>query len=113
VGAVVIPHVDELGGTLHSPESRLADRLGRADEGDDRAVRVGTRVDVQQRDAGHGLDGVGDLPDERLVTPFGKVRHALDDPFHLSVPLASTSPGPAAAIEPGGHGRHHAPDTRL
>jgi hypothetical protein len=45
--AVVLPHIDKLGGTLHRPERRLADRLGRADEGDDGAVRVGARVHVQ------------------------------------------------------------------
>ena len=83
VAAVMLRHVDGLGGALASAEGRLDDRLRRADEGDDRAVGVFARIDVEQRHAADSLDLRRDAADHRGVAPFGKIGHAFHQLAHV------------------------------
>jgi hypothetical protein len=109
VGALVPAHVDQLAGAPHHPEGGLGDALGRADEGDHRAVRVGAGGDVQQADALDLLDHRRHRVDDAAVAALADVRHALDELVHgrhlgslpgCRRPIAAV-PGPAYATGAG------------
>ncbi len=83
MGSLVLAHVDEFGGLLHSLESGFDDRFGAADEGDDGAVGGFAGVDVEQADAARPLDGRSDAPDHLPVASFAEIGDALyDSLFH-------------------------------
>ena len=86
VGALVLGHVDEASGGNRAPECRIADGSGCADEGVDRAIRVGARVDIEEPDAADARNRPGDCVDHRPVTPLGEVRNALDEWGHQGAP---------------------------
>ena len=79
MGALVGGHVQHLGGGLHALEGGLQHLPGGAHESHHGAVGVRPRIHIQQLDAGHRRDGVGDDLDLGQVTAFGKVGDALDD----------------------------------
>ncbi len=87
VRALVLPHVDHLGGTPDGAERGFGDRVRRPDERHDRTVGVPSRIDVQGADPGDTGDRVGDLFDGRVITALGEIRYALDDLLHAD-PLA-------------------------
>jgi hypothetical protein len=103
----VAAHVDQRCGFADALEGALEDRFGLADQGDDRAVRGGAGVDVQQADAVDAGDGGGDPVDDRAVAALAEVGNTLDD-RHCRAPgfrdgdgsLASAPGKPA-----GGHDR--------
>ena len=82
VFAVVLRHVDQLGGLSGRPEGRLLDRFGFADERDDGAIGALARVHVQQADALDALDGGGDLADHGTVSALGEIGNTLDYFLH-------------------------------
>jgi hypothetical protein len=77
--ALVLRHVDQLGGLSDQPEGSLDHRVGRPGKGDHRPVGSHTRIDIEQ----HRALGVGDLGrdgvDDGPVPAFADVRHALDE----------------------------------
>jgi len=80
----VAAHVDQFGRPFHPGESRLDDLLGRADEGDDRAVRRFARIDVQDLHAARPLDRFDDPADHLLVASLAEIGDALHDSlFHI------------------------------
>ena len=80
----VAAHVDQFGRPFHPDESRLDDLLGRADEGDDRAVRRFARIDVQDLHAARPLDRFDDPADHLLVASLAEIGDALHDSlFHI------------------------------
>src|SRR5205823_3865490 len=79
VRAAVRRHIDQLHALFDEPIRRLEHRLRLADEGDDGAIRVGARIDVQQRDAWYrGRSFRNGLVDLRPST-LGDVGNALDE----------------------------------
>ena len=84
--AVVLPHVDHLRRLGDGLERRLGHGVRRADEGDDRAIRVGPGIDVQQLHARDGFNRVGDGLDLGPVASFGEVGDTFDDlGWHLEL----------------------------
>ena len=83
VAAMMLRHVDGFGGAFAGAEGCLDHRLRRADEGDDRAVGVFARIDVEQRHAADSLDLGHDAADHRGIAPFGKIRHAFHQLAHV------------------------------
>ena len=81
VRPLVFAHVDQLGGPLHALERRLDDRLGRPDEGYDRAVGRLARIDVEQLDPSGSLDRLGNLRNDMLVAALTEVGDTLYDSF--------------------------------
>ncbi len=74
--AVLLVHVNQLGGAGDGGESSLADDRRRADKGDDRPVVVRIRRAVQHPDARHAFDS-GDDPVNHLgPPPFAEIGHA-------------------------------------
>jgi hypothetical protein len=78
VRAVVLGHVDDLGGLGNGLEGALGRGVRVAHEGHHGAVRVRARIDVQQGHARDGFDGVRDLLDLGPVSSLGEIRDALD-----------------------------------
>ena len=77
MGAMLLAHVDDLGGFGDAREGTLQHRLGLAHKGDHRAVRVGTRIHIKDAHARHGGDGIHHLLDPGGIPAFRDVRHAL------------------------------------
>ena len=71
-------HVDDFAGLLDRPVSRFRDRRRRAHERHHRAVRRLAGVDVEQLDARHGLNLIGDQANHRRITAFAEIRYAFD-----------------------------------
>ena len=85
MGAVLLAHVDDLGGFRDAGKGPGQHRLGLAHEGDHRAVGVSPRIHVQDFDTGHGGDGVPHLLDLRGIPAFRDVWHTLHQlPRHRS-----------------------------
>ena len=76
---VVRAHVDAGLGDAGGGEGALDDRLRRAHERVDRAVRGPARVHVEQRAAGRVADRLRDGVDDRAVAALGEVGDALDE----------------------------------
>ncbi len=90
VGALVRPHVDDLGGLGDGAEGRFRGGFGGADERDHGPIGRGAGVDVQQLDLTDGLDLADDGPDLLLVAALAEIGDAFDE-LHFSTPLCSVS----------------------
>jgi hypothetical protein len=77
---------------------RLDNRVGRRDEGDDRAVVVGVGVRAEHERARDRLDGLGEARDHFGVAPLAEVRHTLDDALHVLDRPAARTPRAAGAV---------------
>jgi hypothetical protein len=77
--APVPRHVDQRGGLSDRAEGGFLDRLGSADERDDRAVRGGAGIDVQEHRARTGRDLGGDRVDDGAVASFAEIGDAFDE----------------------------------
>ena len=75
---VVFAHVDQLGGLSRGADGGLDDRVGCAYNGDHCAICGLAGIDVEQTDAFHSFNLVGDLFDEGEVAAFAEVRDTLD-----------------------------------
>ena len=64
---------------------------GLADEGIDRAVRVGARIHVEKPHAGHARYRAGDRVYDGLVASLREIRDALDQPAHQGAPASRKS----------------------
>jgi hypothetical protein len=72
------PHVDELSRLGNDPEGGFSNGIALADEGDYRAIRVGSGVNIEEFGAVDGVDLGGDSIDYRLVTTFRDIGNTLD-----------------------------------
>ena len=86
VGPLVTAHVDDLGGLGDGPERGLPDGIGGPDHGHHRPVRRGPGVDVEQLDAGDGLDLAADGPDLLRIPTLAEIGDAFDE-LHDPTPL--------------------------
>jgi hypothetical protein len=81
--AFVSPKVDELDCARSSCDECVDERIVVAHEGEDRAVVIGVRVDVEERRA--SCEGPPDPGYRSGVAPFGHVRHGFEhDPYPTS-----------------------------
>ena len=76
--AVVLPHVHMCGDGARQGDGGVSDGLGLSGEGEDGAMGVGARVDVQQPHAGDVTDGCGKGRDHDRIAALGDIRDALD-----------------------------------
>ena len=76
--------INQLERLAYSRQRRLGNRLRLAREGDDRAVVVGVHFAVQHKHARHAAHGRHNRIHLGGVAPFGKIRHAFNQAFHLS-----------------------------
>ena len=53
-------------------------------------MMIRVEMQVEDRSAGDGLDGRGDLLDDAPVPAFAEIRHALDNRLHETKPLPRT-----------------------
>ena len=83
VGAVVLRHVDELGGFLDHLVGGLEDGLGLTDEGDDGAVGGLAGVYVEELDTFDLFNLGSDLIDDIHVAAFAYIRHAFNELLHI------------------------------
>jgi hypothetical protein len=79
---MLTPEVDEFFRCLGASKCRLLHGLSVPDEGDDGSVMVGIRFDIEQFDAGNGLDGGDDLVDDISPPPLAEIGDALYDLSH-------------------------------
>ena len=86
--AVVLVHVDALGGDLRELEGDLLDGLGGADEGENAAVVVAVGLSVEQGAAGDALRGLDELVIGGLVLFLGaaEIGDAFDQSCHDKFP---------------------------
>ena len=86
--AVMLVHVDALGGDLRQLEGDLLDGLGRADEGEDAAVVVAVGLGVKQGAAGNALGGLDEGVIGGLVLFLGaaEIGDAFDQLCHGCFP---------------------------
>ena len=77
--AVVLSHVNQFAGFLHSLKSGLNHRCGVTDKSDHSAVGSLSRIHVQQFHAISAADDVGDLFDDVHVAALAEVGHAFHD----------------------------------
>ncbi len=90
MGAPVGGHVDALERGDQEAERAFEHRLGLADEGDDGAVGLRARIDVQDLHARRRAGRSGDRLVDLRTTTFGDVRNTLDD-THAASSLARES----------------------
>ena len=86
--AVVLVHVDALGGDLRELEGDLLDGLGGADEGENAAVVVAVGLSIEQGAAGDALRGLDELVIGGLVLFLGaaEIGDAFDQSCHDKFP---------------------------
>ena len=81
--AVMLGHVDELGGFLDDLEGGFEDGLGLSYESDDSAVGGLAGVNVEEFDAIDLLNLGSNLIDNIHVAAFADIRHAFNELFHF------------------------------
>ena len=76
------PHIDEFGRLLDSAKCGFHCSLGTAHKSYHGPIRTRAGIDIEQRNAFHGPNRVGDLPNHIQIAAFRKIRHALDQFLH-------------------------------
>ena len=84
MGAVVLRHVDKLGGFLHHLVGGFEYGLGLTHKGDDSTVGSLAGIDVQQLHTFHLLNLGSHLIDDIHVAAFTDIRHTFNKLFHIA-----------------------------
>jgi len=75
-------HVDQFGRLFDSAKGRFHRGIRTAHKRHHRSVRTRARIDIEQRNAVHRFNGIGDLPNDLQIAPLRKIRHAFNQLSH-------------------------------
>jgi hypothetical protein len=76
--AFLFPHIDQFRRFSNPAKGGLYGGIRIADKSHYRSIRARAGIDIEQRNTIDRLNHISDLPNNIVVTPLRKIRHALD-----------------------------------